>query len=147
MNPRNEIKNVQSPIQCFRNSPEQRLTTSTTMPPIPPTSPPFHPLPSIPNFRTIGGWPISPTTHVRPLICRGSDTTRLTPTDIHALLALNIRTDFDLRSASQVAKLGYRDLSEWGITRVWCPVFGEEGEGDVERRYGLYASEDVAVCP
>jgi hypothetical protein len=29
---------------------------------------------------------------------------------------------------------------------VWCPVFGEEGKGDVERRYGLYASEDVAVC-
>jgi hypothetical protein len=109
-------------------------------------TPPFHPLPSLPNFRTIGGWPISPTTHVRPLIYRGSDTTHLTATDIHALLALNIRADFDLRSASQVAKLGYRDLSEWGIERIWCPVFGEERDGDVERRYGLYASEDVAVC-
>jgi hypothetical protein len=109
-------------------------------------TPPFHPLPSLPNFRTIGGWPISPTTHVRPLIYRGSDTTHLTPADIHALLALNIRADFDLRSASQVAKLGYRDLREWGIERIWCPAFVEEMEGDVERRYGLYTSEDVAVC-
>jgi hypothetical protein len=60
-------------------------------------------------------------------------------------MALNIRTDFDIRSASQVAKLGYRDLSEWGITRIWCPVFSEENQGDAERRYELYASEDVGV--
>jgi hypothetical protein len=83
---------------------------------------------------------------VRPLIYRGSDTTRLTPADVQTLVALNITADFDLRSASQIAKLGYRDLREWGIERIWCPAFVEEREGDVERRYGLYASEDVAVC-
>jgi hypothetical protein len=146
------IRIIPSGMRVISTCPNQHLTSSTMMHttppslPSPPISPPFHSISSLPNFRTIGGWPISPTTHVRPLIYRGSDTTHLTPTDIHALLALNIRTDFDLRSASQVAKLGYRDLSEWGIRRVWCPVFGEEGKGDVERRYGLYASEDVAVC-
>jgi hypothetical protein len=65
---------------------------------------------------------------------------------MQTLVALNITADFDLRSASQIAKLGYRDLGSWGIERIWCPVFGEEREGDVERRYGLYASADVAVC-
>jgi hypothetical protein len=111
-----------------------------------PTSPPFHIIPSLSNFRTIGGWPISSTIFVRyNIIYRGSDTTHITPSGIRALTDLNICTDFDIRSTSQVAKLGYRDLSEWGITRIWCPVFREEKQGDVERRYELYASEDVEV--
>jgi hypothetical protein len=80
------------------------------------------------------------------IIYRGSDTTHITPSGIDALADLNIRTDFDIRSASQIAKLGYRDLGEWGIERIWCPVFGEEREGDIERRYGMYASEHVEVC-
>jgi hypothetical protein len=114
--------------------------------PTPSAPPPFHHTPSLTNFRTIGGWPISSTTHVRHnVIYRGSDTTHITPPGIQALTALNIRTDVDIRSASQITKLGYRDLGDWGIERLWCPVFSEENQGDAERRYELYASEDVDV--
>jgi hypothetical protein len=127
------------------------LNTTSSLP-----SPPFHPIPSLPNFRDIGGSPIvSPNTssslahHVRTsLIYRGSDTTHIPPAAIHRLLALNITTDFDLRSASQIAVLGYQDLSAWGIQRVWSPVFGdgESEKGKTLARYAMYASEDVNVC-
>jgi hypothetical protein len=111
------------------------------------TAPPFHSIPGISNFRDIGGWPITSTTRVRTnTIFRGSDTIRVTPAGIQALVALDITTDFDLRNKSQVEKLGYVDLGEHGIQRVWSPVFGD-GETDeaVERRYELYASENVNV--
>jgi hypothetical protein len=108
---------------------------------------PFHPIPGISNFRDIGGWPITSTTYVRKhTIFRGADTTRVTPAGIHALNALRISTDFDLRNKSQVEKLGYVDLGENGIQRVWSPVFGNgETDEDVKRRYDLYASENVNV--
>jgi hypothetical protein len=124
----------------------------------PPTSLPsplFHAIPSLPNFRDIGGYPIlppfpSPPQYVRTsLIYRGSDTTHITPADIQRLASLNITTDFDLRSASQISALGYKDLGAWGIQRIWSPVFvakNEEGEkGKVLERYAMYASEDVNV--
>jgi hypothetical protein len=119
-------------------------------------SPPFHILQSLPNFRDIGGWPIfsnhdSPK-HLRTnLIYRGPDTTRISPEDIAAIQNLGIATDYDIRSAGQVAKLGFRDLSEYDIRRVWCPVFSDEDmkaeEEGVKRRYEQYASEDVSVRP
>lgn len=121
--------------------------------------PPFHilhVLHSLPNFRDIGGWPIISTDdspkHVRTnLIYRGPDTTRISLEDIAALQDLGIATDYDLRSAGQIAKLGFRDLSEYGIRRVWCPVFSDEDmkaeEEGVNRRYEQYASDDVSVRP
>lgn len=45
-------------------------------------------------------------------------------------------------------------MCEWGVARVWVPVFAEkeeEGEGkgneeeDTKRRYEMYASEDLNV--
>jgi hypothetical protein len=110
-------------------------------------SPPFHHIPGVSNFRDMGGWPITSTSHVRKnIIFRGSDTTRITPAGIEALLALNVKRDFDLRSKMQIEKLGCKDLSEHGIDRVWSPVFVDgEGEDEVKRRYEMYASEDVHV--
>ena len=121
--------------------------------PAAPTFPPFHPIPGVSNFRDIGGWPItSPSTapkHVRKgLIFRGGDTTRITPTGISKLQDLNVKTDCDLRSKQQIEKAGrFKDLGEWGITRIWSPVFGEEEytEEKARARYEYYASEDTAV--
>jgi hypothetical protein len=128
-----------------------KSSASTSIPAQPPQHPialPFHSVPGVTNFRDIGGWPITPSSHVRTnLIFRGSDTTHITSSGIQALHALNVTTDFDLRNKNQVEKLGYKDLSEHGISRVWSPVFSSsETEEEVERRYELYASENVAVC-
>ncbi|OAL02214.1 hypothetical protein IQ06DRAFT_132578 [Phaeosphaeriaceae sp. SRC1lsM3a] len=125
--------------------------TNTT--PLKLPTPPFHSLSSLPNFRDIGGWPIISSTtpkHVRTdLIFRGPDITHISPEDIASLQTLNISTDYDLRSAGQITKLGCRDLSEYGIRRVWCPVYSDEDgkseEEAVRRRYEQYASDDVSV--
>lgn len=133
--------------------------------PIRPTHPtflPFHVVPGVSNFRDIGGWPIAPSSssttssdptkphHVRRnLLFRGSDTTRITNPGITKLQALNVRTDFDLRSKQQIEKTGgFKDMSEWGIKRVWAPVFAEEEytEEKAKERYEMYASEDARVC-
>tara|TARA_R110002003_G_scaffold200_1_gene15634 strand:+ start:2379 stop:2816 length:438 start_codon:yes stop_codon:yes gene_type:complete len=111
---------------------------------------PFCHVAGVSNFRDIGGWSIaSPTSkHVRQnLIFRGSDTIRITPAGVAKLQELNVQTDFDLRSRQQIEKLGVRDLGEWGIQRVWSPVFGDEEytEAKARERYELYASENPAV--
>lgn len=117
-------------------------------------SPPFHNVPGIANFRSIGSWPVTLANdpdnayHVhKNIIFRGSDPLRITPAGIQSLLDLGIDTDFDLRSKQQVAKLGVRDLSEHGIRRVWTPVFSEEeySEDKAAERYELYASDDANV--
>jgi hypothetical protein len=115
--------------------------------PGPNTAFPFHIVSGISNFRDIGGWPITSTTCVRTnAIFRGSDTTRITPAGIQTLVALNITADYDLRSKSQIEKLGHVDLNDYDIKRVWSPVFGDgETDDDVKKRYELYASEDVNV--
>lgn len=116
--------------------------------------PPSQILLSLPNFRDIGGWPVytkdGSRKHFRTnLIYRGPDTTHISPEDINALHTLGITTDHDIRSAGQIARLGFRDLSEYGIRRVWLPVFSDEDakaeEEGVKRRYEQYASDDVAV--
>ncbi|KAH7082538.1 putative tyrosine-protein phosphatase [Paraphoma chrysanthemicola] len=114
-----------------------------------PTTYPFHHVQGVANFRDIGGWPIASSTpkHVRKgLVFRGGDSIRITAAGIAKLQGLNIQTDFDLRSRQQIEKLGVRDLGEWGITRVWSPVFGDDEytEDRARQRYELYASEDPA---
>ncbi|KAH7093772.1 putative tyrosine-protein phosphatase [Paraphoma chrysanthemicola] len=110
---------------------------------------PFHTVQGVANFRDIGGWPIASCTtkHVQKgLVFRGGDSIRITATGITKLQELNVQTDFDLRSRQQIEKLGVRDLGEWGITRVWAPVFGDDEytEKRARLRYELYASEDPA---
>ena len=124
-----------------------------------PSSLPFHIVPGVSNFRDIGGWPIlgatdkttspSPCRYVRRgIIFRGSDTTRITPAGITKFQELNLKTDFDLRSAQQILNTGgFKDMGEWGIQRVWAPVFADEEytEERAKERYELYASEDPSV--
>jgi hypothetical protein len=137
---------------------DNMTTTPSTAPnnyhPVAPFSLPFHSIPGVPNFRDIGGWPItsssasSPPQHVKTgIIFRGSDTLRITPTGISCLQDLNVKTIFDLRSKQQVEKLGVRDLSEYGMERKWTPVFNEDeyGEEKVKERYEMYASEGTEV--
>ncbi|KAF2832420.1 hypothetical protein CC86DRAFT_89273 [Ophiobolus disseminans] len=117
-----------------------------------PTFPPFHHIPGVSNFRDIGGWPItSPTSspkYVRKgLIFRGGDTTHITSAGISKLQDLDVKTDCDLRSAQQIKKAGgFKDMGEWGIARIFSPVFGDEEytEEKARARYECYASEDTA---
>jgi hypothetical protein len=129
-------------------------TASNSSHPAAPSSHPFHTIPGVPNFRDIGGWPItSPSASSHPqhvktgIIFRGSDPLRITPIGISCLQNLNIKTIFDLRSKQQVEKLGIRELSEYGIARKWTPVFNDEeyGEEKVKERYEMYASEGTEV--
>ncbi|KAJ4373087.1 hypothetical protein N0V83_003378 [Neocucurbitaria cava] len=115
---------------------------------------PFHIVPGVSNFRDIGGWPITLPSipekphHVRRgILFRGSDTTRITAAGIAKLQELHVKTDFDLRSKQQIEKAGgFKDMQEWGIERVWAPVFSDEEytEEKARERYEMYASEDPA---
>ena len=144
-----------SELKMLSAKPATPLSSTSSPQPYPahPTFPPFHPIPGVSNFRDIGGWPItSPSAapkHVRKgLIFRGGDTTRITPGGIAKLQDLNVKTDCDLRSKQQIEKAGgFKDLGEWGITRIWSPVFGEEEDTEekARARYEYYASEDTAV--
>lgn len=65
---------------------------------------------------------------------------------------LGIRTDYDLRSPSQIAKLGGAKSLE-GIERVHAPLLnggGDEGvkgdeEGETKKRYEMYAADGTEV--
>ncbi|TVY31762.1 Tyrosine-protein phosphatase, partial [Lachnellula subtilissima] len=96
--------------------------------------PPFIPIDGLTNFRDIGGWPIqspssapsSASTRVRAgILYRGPELTPLTPTGTSHLKSLHITTIFDLRSTPQISRAGGIKQIE-GISRVWCPVFGED---------------------
>ena len=108
---------------------------------------PFHIVPGLSNFRDIGGWPISSTSHVRKgVVYRGSDTNRVTPDGEKKLRELGVRTDFDLRSTQQIQKTGgYKEID--GIDRKWLPVFEDEQytEEAAKKRYELYAGEGTNV--
>ncbi|KAF2201178.1 hypothetical protein GQ43DRAFT_440818 [Delitschia confertaspora ATCC 74209] len=147
-----ELDSSEDPPECnSSNTQTTAIATATTLHPSPFPSHPFIPVPSLSNFRDIGGWPIySPsnpsicTGHVRPgIIYRGSDTNRIQPSGIHILRdTLNIKTDFDLRSTQQIeATGGYKDLD--GIRRIWAPIFKEEEytEEAARRRYQMYAED------
>jgi hypothetical protein len=112
----------------------------------------FHVVPGLSNFRDVGGWPIESGDgvcigHVRKgLLYRGSDTTRIKPEGVEVLRALNIQTDYDLRSREQIQKLGgYKEMD--GIQRVWKPVFSDEqySEEAARTRYELYAADGTDV--
>ncbi|CAI6244774.1 unnamed protein product [Periconia digitata] len=112
--------------------------------------PPFHTIPNVPNFRDIGGWRICPPQSTgsflvrKSLVFRGADPTRIAPSGIAKLLDLGIAKDYDLRSPTQIARLG-GEKGMHGIERVSVPLFeGEDGEDEevaTKRRYELYAAE------
>jgi protein-tyrosine phosphatase len=101
-------------------------------------SPPFLDIQGVPNFRTLGYWPIPPTTRttstghplsIRPnFIYRCAQPSSITHTGIHAVNSLGIKTFYDLRSGPELAKLAaLTPINEIpGTERVFCPVYKDE---------------------
>ncbi|TPX37491.1 hypothetical protein SmJEL517_g00542 [Synchytrium microbalum] len=81
----------------------------------------------VPNARDVGGYPCGPSKIVRwGRIFRTGSVHEVTETGTKTLLALGVKTIFDLRSIPEVQNNGVADLSSLGITRVQCPVFEME---------------------
>ncbi|ODQ64261.1 alpha/beta-hydrolase [Nadsonia fulvescens var. elongata DSM 6958] len=74
------------------------------------------------NFRDLGGWPIANLGFVKPgLIYRCADPQNIQPAGRNAMIQLGIRTIFDLRSDTELARSGFREIE--GIERFHVPVF------------------------
>lgn len=125
--------------------------TPTTLP-----SPPFVHLHGIPNFRDLGGWPISgkPGKSVRRnFIFRCGEPTRATEEDIKKIQSLGITHVFDLRSNPEIKKLQVTGVSNgvvtsWpGIERVYSPVFPEQEYDPVSlaKRHAEYLTDKPEV--
>ncbi|KAF2102836.1 hypothetical protein NA57DRAFT_32723 [Rhizodiscina lignyota] len=103
--------------------------TSSTLP-----SPPFVHVQGIPNFRDLGGWPISgePNKSVRRnFIFRCGEPTRATDEDVEKIKSLGVTNVFDLRSKPEIEKHQVSGaagiVTSWpGIERIYSPVFPEE---------------------
>ncbi|KAI1080478.1 protein-tyrosine phosphatase-like protein [Whalleya microplaca] len=132
-------------------------------------SPPFQRIPGLPNFRDLGGYPISSSGSGeeeadkmakkrkmvrRNLIFRSSEPSRLTPDGVAQLQALGIANVYDLRSALEInrglLKEGHRfPVKEWeGARRVFVPVFLDEDYSPeaLAVRYRNYLSESAQLA-
>ncbi|OTA95442.1 hypothetical protein M434DRAFT_209780 [Hypoxylon sp. CO27-5] len=123
-------------------------------------SPPFHPIPGLPNFRDIGGYPVSGSpqdgasaTHKivrRGLVYRSSEPSKVTEDGIQKLKGLGIEKVFDLRSAVEI-EAGQRDGFGWkvkeidGARREFVPVFLDQDYSPeaLALRYKNYSSESA----
>lgn len=87
-------------------------------------SPPFVPVEGVINFRDIGLSSGSGSqTAIRPgLLFRSGELARLTPHGADTLKQLGVRTVFDLRSDSEVAKYSSATPSVEGVEDVRVPV-------------------------
>ncbi|KAI1761997.1 protein-tyrosine phosphatase-like protein [Hypoxylon sp. FL1150] len=111
---------------------------ATTLP-----SPPFLAISGLPNFRDIGGYPVSSNTPAgdvengskstrkvvrRGVVYRASEPSKVTDDGVFKMRELGIEKVFDLRSTVEIEK-GVRDglgwqVKEWeGARRVFVPVF------------------------
>jgi len=104
--------------------------TPSTLP-----SPPFIPLTGIPNFRDLGGWPISSSDGKsvrRNYIYRCGEPTKATKEAIEKIKSLGINHIFDLRSEPEIQKLQVSEgssgvVASWpGVERTYCPVFPDD---------------------
>ncbi|KIW06408.1 uncharacterized protein PV09_02861 [Verruconis gallopava] len=101
-------------------------------------SPPFVTMKGIPNFREVGGYPISnePGKSLRRgLLFRCAEPTKATPEDLEVIRSLGINRIYDLRSMPEIRKHQVANVAngiagapyEWeGIERVYAPVFPDE---------------------
>ncbi|KAL7621217.1 hypothetical protein AAE478_008534 [Parahypoxylon ruwenzoriense] len=129
-------------------------------------TPPFHHIPGLPNFRDIGGYPVSgsssgstpglpdgengePTKVVRRgLVYRSSEPSKITTDGVSKLQALGIEKVYDLRSTVEIER-GMREgygwhVKEWeGASRVFVPVFLDQDYSPeaLALRYKNYSSE------
>ncbi|KAI1101631.1 protein-tyrosine phosphatase-like protein [Jackrogersella minutella] len=123
-------------------------------------SPPFHPIPGLPNFRDIGGYPVgAPNSQLqdgagtkvvrRGLVYRSSEPSKVSEEGVSKLQSLGIGKVFDLRSAVEISKglHGNGDgwtIKEWeGASREFVPVFLDQDYSPeaLALRYKNYSSE------
>lgn len=112
-------------------------------------SPPFIEVAGIPNFRDLGGYPVSkrPNYSVRrDLIYRCAEPSKVTQDGISTMQKLGITHMYDLRSNIEIEKAeaaGRGGVVEWdGCTRVFVPVFADQDYSPEQLavRYMDYAS-------
>ncbi|KAI2619704.1 tyrosine phosphatase family-domain-containing protein [Hypoxylon sp. NC1633] len=133
-------------------------------------SPPFQAVPGLPNFRDIGGYPVSglgsgsaSTSDSGPLgdgerskvvrtglIYRSSEPSKVTADGVSILQSLGIEKVYDLRSAIEIDR-GVRDghgwqVKEWeGARRIFLPVFLDQDYSPeaLALRYRNYSAESA----
>jgi len=95
-------------------------------------SPPFITVAGIPNFRDLGGYPISASKHHsirREVIYRCGEPSAVTKDGIITMQSLGITHIYDLRSNTEIeraAAAGRGGVTEWeGCQRVFAPVFAD----------------------
>jgi protein tyrosine/serine phosphatase len=95
--------------------------------------PPFITVAGIPNFRDLGGYPISyPANHSvrREVIYRCGEPSQATKDGISTINRLGITHIYDLRSNPEIQRnidSGRGGVVEWdGCERVFVPVFAEQ---------------------
>ncbi|KAG9231824.1 tyrosine/serine phosphatase-like protein [Amylocarpus encephaloides] len=96
-------------------------------------SPPFVPVDGIPNFRDLGGYPVStkPNHSVRQgIIYRCAEPSQVTPDGVGTLTKLGITHAYDLRSNDEIERAvaaGRGGVTAWdGCKRVFAPVFTDQ---------------------
>ncbi|RDW62235.1 hypothetical protein BP6252_11668 [Coleophoma cylindrospora] len=113
-------------------------------------SPPFIEVAGIPNFRDLGGYPISssPRHSVRrDIIYRSAEPQRVTKDGIATMNSLGITHIYDLRSKNEIERnkaAGRGGVVTWeGCERLFAPVFADEDYSPekIAIRFQDYAAE------
>ncbi len=111
-----------------KDAPSAAATDSVTIP-----SPPFITVAGIPNFRDLGGYPVSyPRDHSirREVIYRCAEPSNVTHDGITTMQRLGITHIYDLRSYNEIERnkaAGRGGVVEWeGCERVFVPVFEDK---------------------
>ncbi|KAI9046900.1 hypothetical protein LZ554_008978 [Drepanopeziza brunnea f. sp. 'monogermtubi'] len=113
------------------------------------TKPPFITVSGIPNFRDVGGYPISsPADHSirREVIYRCAEPSKVTEAGISTIRKLGITHIYDLRSNNEIERnrvAGIGGIVEWeGCERVFVPVFEDQDYSPeaLAERFRDYAS-------
>jgi hypothetical protein len=116
--------------------------------------PPFVEIAGIPNFRDLGGYPISssPSHSVRrEVIYRCAEPSQVTKDGVESMQRLGITRIYDLRSVPEIQRseaAGRGGVVEWeGCERVFVPVFREVDYSpeSLAVRFKDYASEGTEV--
>lgn len=121
---------------------------------------PFIPMKGIPNFREVGGFPISgaPEKSLRKgLLFRCAEPTKGTAEDIETIKSHGINRIYDLRSVPEIKKYQVANAAtgnsgepyKWdGVERIYAPVFPEESWDPVSIavRHKEYQKAGPEVC-
>jgi hypothetical protein len=119
-----------------------------------PTSPPFITVAGIPNFRDLGGYPISSSAKhsiKREIIYRCGEPSKVTKDGITTIQRLGITHVYDLRSNNEIERnqaAGRGGVVQWdGCERVFVPVFTDQDYSpeNLAVRFKDYASDGTEV--